>query len=87
MDEMHQTKEIEYSCEHGKFGGLCYLCKDAQIAALEAQLASVKREGIIEGEDAFAAWLVRKDGEIVYSEGGNESAKEALRRYRMGRGW
>jgi len=34
---MHQTKEIEYSCEHGKFGGLCHECKDARIASLEAE--------------------------------------------------
>jgi hypothetical protein len=54
---------------------------------LKHAIEQAKREGIIEGENEYAAWLVRKGGEIVYDEGGNESAKEALHRYRMGRGW
>ncbi len=57
------------------------------LSKLEDGVTNLQRGGVIKGEDEFAAWLVRKDGEIVYTEGGNENAKEALRRYRMGRGW
>jgi hypothetical protein len=53
---------------------------------LKHAIEQAKREGIIEGENEFARWIDRK-GAIIFDSGEDETAVDALQRYRMGRGW